>query len=223
MSKVLIVYYTYSQQTAKAADAMAEALQARGHEVTKALIEFTDHQYGESFSHWPMNWPIWNIVGMLPAQKRRKTGSISIPAQARDADYDLVIVGSPTWWLTTNMPVRSYLKDPAAREILNGKPFAAFTTSRRYWKGNIADIRELGEDAGGHWEGQTHFVSEGNQVMSMWSWLAFMRHAEERKRSFGKKLPKPNLKPDFAEQARTFINGVADRALGQTVTGDGAR
>jgi flavodoxin len=215
MSKVLIVYYTYSQQTGKVADAMAKALQARGHEVTKALIEFTDHHYGERFSHWPMNWPIWNIVGMLPAQKRRKTGQISIPDQARDGDYDLVIVGSPTWWLTTNMPVRSYLKDPAAKKVLDGKPFAAFTTSRRYWKGNIADIRELGETAGGHWEGQTHFVSDGNQVMSMWSWLAFMRHAEERKCSFGKKLPKPNLKPDHEKQAHSFADDLADRVLAQ--------
>jgi flavodoxin len=218
MSKVLIVYYTYSQQTGKAADAMAEALQAHGHEVTKALIGFTDHQYGEHFSHWPMNWPVWNIVRMLPAQKRRKTGNIAIPPQARDGDYDLVIVGSPTWWLTTNMPVRSYLKDPAAKQVLSGKPFAAFTTSRRYWKGNIADVRELGETAGGQWEGQTHFVSDGNQVMSMWSWLAFMRHAEERERSFGKKLPKPNLKPDYKTQARRFADDLADRVLARPQT-----
>lgn len=215
MSKVLIVYFTYSQQTGKVAESMAEALEGRGHQVTKAAIEFTDHHYGERFSHWPMNWPIWNIVGMLPAQKRRKTGQISIPDQARDGDYDLVIVGSPTWWLTTNMPVRSYLKDPAAKKVLGGRPFAAFTTSRRYWKGNIADIRELGESAGGHWEGQTHFVSEGNQVMSMWSWLAFMRHAEERKRSFGKKLPKPNLKPGYEKQAHSFADDLADRVLAQ--------
>ena len=218
MSKVLIVYFTYSQQTGKAADAMAEALQAHGHEVTKALIEFTDHRYGGRFSHWPMNWPIWNIVGMFPAQLRRKTGSISIPAQARDGDYDLVIVGSPTWWLTTNMPVRSYLKDPAARKVLNGKPFAAFTTSRRYWKGNIKTIRKLGETADGRWEGQTHFLSEGNQVMSMWSWLVFMRHAEERQRSFGKKLPKPNLKPDYKTQACAFADDLADRVLARPQT-----
>jgi flavodoxin len=218
MSKVLIVYYTYSQQTGKVADAMTEALQANGHEVTKALIGFTDHHYGDRFSRWPMSWPIWNIVGMLPAQARRKTGDISIPPQARDGDYDLVIVGSPTWWLTTNMPVRSYLKDPAARKVLNGKPFAAFTTSRRYWKGNIAHIRELGETAGGHWEGQTHFLSEGNQVMSMWSWLAFMRHAEERKRSFGMKLPKPNLKPDFEKQAHSFADDLANRVLARPAT-----
>jgi hypothetical protein len=44
-----------------------------------------------------------------------------------------------------------------------------------------------------------------------------------KERLLGIRLPTPNLKPDFAEQARTFINGVADRALGQTATGGGAR
>jgi hypothetical protein len=82
----------------------------------------------------------------------------------------------------------------------------------------IAGIRELGKTAGGHWEGQTHFVSEGNQVMSTWSWLAFMRHAEERQRSFGKKLPKPNLKPDYETQAHRFAEDLADRVLARPQT-----
>jgi menaquinone-dependent protoporphyrinogen IX oxidase len=215
MSKVLFVYFTYSQQTGKAAEAMAETLKARGHQVAMAAIEFTDHRYSQRFSHWPMRYPIWKIVGMLPAQLRRKTGSISIPAEARDGDYDLIVIGSPTWWLTTNMPIRSYLKDPAARNVLGGKPFAAFTTSRRYWKGNIKTIRKLGGAHGGSWRGQTHFLAEGNQVMSMASWLVFMRHGSARERAFGLKLPRPNLQPGYEKQAYGFIDDLADRVFAQ--------
>ncbi len=215
MSKVLFVYFSYSQQTARAAEVMAAELEAGGHEVTKSALEFTDHRYGERFSAWPMRHPIWKIVGMLPAQLQRKTGSIAIPKAASGGDYDLVIVGSPTWWLTTNMPVRSYLKDSAAAKVLAGKPFAAFSTSRRYWKGNIRTIKQLGEASGGRWLGETHFVAEGNQVMSMASWLAFMRHGEPRERAFALRLPRPNLQADFEKQAQGFIQGVADRALPQ--------
>ena len=128
-----------------------------------------------------MRRPIWNITRMLPAQARKKTGDITIPLEARARDYDLVIFGSPTWWLTTCMPVRSYLHDGAAKALLDGKPFAAFSVSRRYWKGNIATIKELGERIGGSWQGETHFLAYGNQVMSMWSWLAFMRHNQPRR------------------------------------------
>jgi hypothetical protein len=121
------------------------------------------------------------------------------------------------------MPVRSYLKSPEARKILDVKPFAAASISRRYWKDNIKTIRELGEAGGGTWAGETRFVSARGQVISMASWLTFMFFGGPKERLLGIRLPTPNLKPDFAEQARTFINGVADRALGQTATGGGAR
>ena len=81
-----------------------------------------------------MSWPIAKIFSMLPAQLRKKTGDIRIPPEASGGDYDLVVIGSPTWWLTTCMPVRSYMHDPASGRVLAGKPFAAFSTSRRYYK-----------------------------------------------------------------------------------------
>ena len=207
---VLMVYYSFTNQTALVADSMADALTTRGCQVTSAKVEFIDKRYGARFQKLPMSWPIWKIVGMLVPQRRKKTGEIAIPGEARSGDYDLVIFGSPTWWLTTCMPVRSYLHDDAAKSVLDGKPFAAFSVSRRYWKQNVRTIKELGERNGGTWQGETHFLADGNQVMSMWSWLAFMRHNQPRTRSFGKKMPRPNLKVDFPDQARRFAAGLAD-------------
>jgi menaquinone-dependent protoporphyrinogen IX oxidase len=217
--RVLFVYFSFTQQTRRVADTMADVLRARGHDVTMAALEFTDPHYGKRFEKRPMSWPIAKIVGMLPAQRRKKkTGEIRIPREAEDGDYDLVVIGAPTWWLTTCMPVRSYLHDPAAARVLKGKPFAAFSTSRRYYKDNLKTIRKAGEANGGTFIDATHFVSDGNQVMSMWSWLAFMRHDEARERSFGVKMPRPNLKSDYEQQAVTFINGVADAALAPATT-----
>ena len=210
--RVLFVYYTFTQQTGMVVDAIAEELTAQDCSVTKCLLEFRDTHYGGRFASLPMSWPIWNIVGMLPAQRRRKTGDIGIPLEAQQGDYDLVVFGSPTWWLTTCMPVRSYLHSPAAKSVLEGKPFAAVSVSRRYYKGNLGDIRKLGERAGGTWAGGTHFVSDGNQVMSMASWLVFMRRNEPRSRYLGLPLPRPNLKADYAEQAKRYAQQLVDVA-----------
>ena len=210
---VLFVYYTFTKQTGMVVDAIADELTARGCAVTKCALEFPDAHYGGRFSKLPMSWPIWHIVGMLPAQRRRKTGDITIPPAAQHGNYDLVVFGSPTWWLTTCMPVRSYLQSPAAKAVLDGHPFAAVSVSRRYYKGNLGDIKELGEQAGGTWAGGTHFVSDGNQVMSMASWLVFMRKNEPRRRYFGMPLPRPNLKADFAEQAKLYADQLADKVL----------
>jgi len=212
--KVLIVYYSFTKQTQLAAQIMADRLTERGAAVTTSSIEFTDAHYGKNFSKYPMDRPLPKIFGMLPAQTRKKMGTINVRAEANSDEFDFIIVGSPTWWLTTCMPVRSYLHDPSAKTALNGKPFAAFSVSRRYWKGNIQTIEALGEKNGGQWQGETHFVAYGNQVMSMWSWLAFMRnHAKARSRSLGKKLPPPNLKSNYEEQAIGFVDELADRVL----------
>ena len=215
--KVLFVSYTFSHNAGRVVDVMAEALAAKRCDVTKAAIEFTDRRYAKRFSVLPMRHPMLEIVGMLPAQLRRATGEIRVPSEAQEGDYDLIVFGSPTWWLTTNMPIRSYLESPAAKAILDGKPFAAFSVSRRYWKGNVHTIKRLGEAAGGSSVGDAHFVSSGNQVKSMLSWLSYMKHGEDRERAFGLKIPPSNLQPGFDREARSFIDGVADQVLGQRV------
>ena len=47
----------------------------------------------------------------------------------------------------------------------------------------------------------------------MLSWLGYMRHGEPQQRVMGLRMPPPNLKPDFEEQARAFAEGVADEVL----------
>ena len=92
---VLIVYFSFTQQTRRVADTMADALRDRGYGVTEAAIEFTDAHYGKRFSQHPMSRPIANIFGMLPAQLRKKTGEISIPPEASEAT---------TTWLSSARP-----------------------------------------------------------------------------------------------------------------------
>ncbi len=54
---ILFVYYTYTQQTRKVVEAIAEVFRDRGGEVQLAPIEFTDSHYVERFSKFPMRHP----------------------------------------------------------------------------------------------------------------------------------------------------------------------
>ncbi len=210
--RVLVVYFTFSKQTERVADVIAMTLEGRGAEVTTARIGLTDKRWAKRFEKIPMRFPMIKIVGMLPAQIRQATGDIAIPPDAQEGDYDLVVIGSPTWWFRVSVPIRSYLKSPAARKVLEGKPFAGFSTSRRYWRHNVGDIRRFGEADGGRWIAETHFVAKGNQVQSMLAWLSFMSGFT----SFNKllRLPPTNLQPGFESQARQFAELLADRTLG---------
>ena len=211
---VLIVYHTYTKQSGRVADAIAKEFEARGCEVTKAMIEFTDQRWvPKLFSQFPLKHPVSQVSSMLTAQLRHKTGEIRIPAEAQAGDYDLVVIASPTWWIQTCMPIRSYLESPAARVILDGKPFATVSISRRYYGVNLRQQRKLAEKNGGRFTDETHFVAAGGQVKSMLSWLGYMKHGEPQARSLGLKLPPPNLKPDFEKQAKSFADGLVDRVL----------
>ena len=121
---VLIVYYTHTQQARRVADEMAGVFRERGCNVEQASIEFTDPRFIEKFSRFPFKHAVWDLLAVLPGQTLRKTGQIAIPEAATRNDYDLICVGSATWFFTTNMPLRSYLVSEAAKQVFDGKPFA---------------------------------------------------------------------------------------------------
>jgi flavodoxin len=208
--RTLIVYYTVTKQSSRVTDAIANELETRGCEVTKALIEFTDERWVSHLSQFPMKRPMAQIATILPAQMRHKTGEIRIPPEAQAGDYGVVLIASPTWWFQTCMPIRSYLESPEAKVVLSGKPFATVSISRRYYSINLGQQRKLAEKSGGRFTDKTHFVAARGQIKSMLSWLGYMKHGEPQDRVLGLKMPAPNLQPDFESQARTFANQLAD-------------
>ena len=216
--KVLIVYYTLTKQAGRVADAMASALESRGCEVAKAMLEFTDERWVPKLSQFPMKRPIPQIASVLPAQLRHKTGEIRIPPEAQAGDYDLVILASPTWWFQTSMPIRSYLEWLAAQAVLDGKPFATASISRRYYSINLRQQKKLGEQDGGRLVDETLFVVAGGQVKSMFSGLGYMKHGQPQERVLGLSMPPPNLKADYEEQARSFVDGLVDSVLRRPVS-----
>jgi menaquinone-dependent protoporphyrinogen IX oxidase len=212
---VLVVYYSLTRQTGRVADAMAEAFEDRGCHVSKAPLEFTDERWAPTLSEFPMKHPIPRLASILTAQLRHKTGEIGVPAEAQSGDYDLVVLASPTWWFQTSMPMRSYLESPQAKTVLNGKPFACVSVSRRYFSINLGQQKKLGKRDGGRCLGEAHFVSAGGQVKSMLAWLAYMKHGNPEARVMGVKVPPPNLPPHFEEQASAFVEGLAERLFAQ--------
>src|SRR3954449_2180353 len=201
--QVLMVYYTHTQQARRVSAAMAEVLRARGCDVTQASIEFTDPKYSKNFKVFPFRHRVFGILPLAWPQVRRKTGRIRIPDQARTAGYDLVCVGSATWFFTTNMPLRSYLRSSDARAVFTGTPFAAYVVCRRYWSINLKEVKKLGAALGGTFLDSDRFTYQGGQVRSLLSLLSYFGKGEMRPKALGLKIPPTNLKPDFEAQAAT--------------------
>lgn len=213
--RVLLLYYTYTGQSFRVLEAAGEVFRERGCEVQKAQIEFTDQRYAERFSRFPMRrvWP--DMLSVLPAQKRGVTGDIRTPDTVRNGDYDLICIGSPTWWQTVSMPMRSFLKSYEARKLLADKPFAVFVVCRQYWKENLTAVRELAEQQGGRYVDGIHFTYPGDPLRSMLSLTSYLGSGEYRERYLGLRIPSTNVQPEQLEQTREFAAALADRLFGK--------
>jgi hypothetical protein len=205
---VLIVYYTYTRQTQLVAEAMADVLTHQGCEVQQAAIELTDRRYADRFARFPL--PFRKLVGMLPAQARHAVGEIRVPDEVSEGEYDLICIGSPTWWLTACLPIRSFLKSPEAGPLLSGKRFTVFVVCRRYWRGSTRTVRKLGRRHGGSYVDGIHFRFAGGQVRSLVALVSYLRTGTMRARLLGVKIPPTNLQPEHIEAARVFARGLAD-------------
>jgi hypothetical protein len=208
--KILFVYFSFTNQTHKVVEAMSEVLRAKGCNVSLARIEFTDPRYAGIFSKFPLRHAFLQLISMLPPQLRRATGEIHVSQDKLEGEYDLVCFGSPTWWLTTNMPVRSFLKSEAAAQLLKGRRFAAFVVCRRYWRKNLETVKRLGIENGGEYVGGAHFTFAGGQVASLLSFISYMGAGINKPRFLGLKIPPTNLKADYLNGAETFANSLAN-------------
>ncbi len=208
---VLFIYYTYTQQTRIVVQEMSDVFRERGCEVHEAAIEFTDPRWAERFSAVPFQHLYRDLFGMIPAQLRGAIGEIKVPDEARAGDYDLVCIGSPTWWLKTSIPIRSYLKSDAAGRILKDKRFTCFVVCRRYWSINLHAVKKLGTAQGGTYVDGTHWAFAGGQIKSLLSLLSYLGKGQQNDHYLGVKIPPTNLQAEALKQAHAFATGLADQ------------
>ncbi len=212
--RVLLVHYTYTQQSLAMSNAMADELRQAGCEVTQSAIELTDRRYGPRLAKFPMGNGFLGVVRMLPAQILRKTGEIHIPPEAQAGGYDLVCVFSPTWWLTTSVPIRSFLKTPTTDALLHGTRFTDVVVCRRYWAGNHRTVKKLGVERGGEYVDGIHFTFAGGQIRSLMSLISYLGSGTYRERYYGVPIPRTNLSDAQLDEGRTFAGALA-RQLAQ--------
>jgi menaquinone-dependent protoporphyrinogen IX oxidase len=215
--RVLLVYYTYTGQSLKVLEAAEEVFRQRGCEVHKARIEFTDSRFAERFARFPMRHVWRDMFSVLPAQRRRLCGEIRTPAEVRTGDYDFVCIGSPTWWRDASMPIRSFMTSEEAKTVLSGKYFAVFVVCRRYWRENMASVRELGTAQGGRFLDGIHFAYPGNQVRSMLSLTSYLGSGEYRRRYLGMRIPTTNVQPQQLDEVRKFASELLDKLSGEAM------
>ena len=148
---------------------------------------------------------------MIPAELRDKPVEIVIPDAVTEREYDLVVIGAPTWWLSTDVAMRTFMESDTAKQLLKGKPFATVICCRRYWKHNNKTLQRKGTESGGVFADGIHFTYQGGQVHSLLSLLSYLGTGEYREKYLGVKIPRTNLQDYHLDQAREFAGKLVKR------------
>lgn len=200
---VLFIFFSFTNQTRRVASTMADVFRSHGWNIDEAAIVMADERYS-----LPFPWrPFWRrLLGWIPPQLLDRRCTITVPPHitAASASYDLICIGSPTWWLLPALPISSFLHGESARRLLEGRPFAVFAVARAFWRLNAWRVAALGRRCGGRHIASRGFVFPGNQLQSFASLACHLRTGASPSRWWGLPLHPYGISPEALQAAGDF-------------------
>lgn len=131
MKKILFLYYSQTGQTLKSMQSFAKGLSKDVH------CEYYLMTFEESFS---FPWTFTGFFRMFPRCILGKTPRLlEIPLDFEK--FDLIVLGSPIWFLSPALPFQSFLSSEKAKS-LGGKKVIVLWTCRNLWYSSIKFVRE---------------------------------------------------------------------------------
>ncbi len=126
VSRVLIIYYSFSRQTRKLVRAAEKGLASAGVEVTSERLIPVKHL------KFPFGSFLKTLYMMIITFFRKRMPVSELSARAFQ-EYDLIIIAGPTWSFNPCGPVLSFL-DTYCNDIFPGRRVLPIISCRRYWR-----------------------------------------------------------------------------------------
>lgn len=214
---ILVVYYSFTNQTHRVSEVMIREFERLGCNATACRIELDDPRYR---IQWPFKPLIPKFLRWFFPQVAGRVGKVKVPAEVLESEeYDLVCVGSPTWFLNPALPVSSFLKTPEAEQLLaGGKPFAVFTVCRKFWWNNLRVVKKLAKNRGGKFLDGAAFCFEGNQIQTALSCLGYFQTGKDQERVFGIRVYKFGIPEEGLDKAREFASRLVRMTVGASLS-----
>lgn len=138
MKKVLVLYYSQSGQLKSVMDQIITPL-VQCDEVQ------CDYQKIEPKNPYPYPWPFYTFFNVFP--EAVYLDGCPVKPCATEEDYDLIILGYTSWFLSPSIPVTGFLQSDQAKRLFKNKPVVTVIACRDMWliaqekmKGLLTDL-----------------------------------------------------------------------------------
>lgn len=133
--QVLIVYYSFSSQTQLLVQRLVSGLKEYDIEVTVKLLQPVD-QIPFPFSSF------FQMVKVMVFSFFRHRVAVNPVSTELQKDWDLIILGGPTWSYNPSGPVLSFLDGPGAA-ICRNQTVLPLISCRSYWRTHFWGLRHI--------------------------------------------------------------------------------
>ena len=193
MKKVLVITYSQSGQLDEIVGNILKPLRDEVEIFYEKLKPIPDY---------PFPWTDITFWDAMPESVRMIPSGIEPLNIDPSKEYDLIILGYPVWFLSPPIPITSFLKSEAAKEILKGKPVLTVIGSRNMWVGAQEDIKKMILEAGGFLKGNIVLRDKHHNLSSVIT-ISYWMMTGKKDRLWGI-FPKPGVSEEDIEQSVRF-------------------
>lgn len=199
LKHVLVINYSQTGQLADITAQVIAPLRAAGHAVhLETLVPETPFP-------WP--WPIIDFVDAFPECVQLDAPPLKPLGIAADIAFDLVILTYQVWYLAPALPMTAFLKSPAGKQLINGKPVITLVACRNMWLSAQDTMKRLIAEAGGQLRDHLVFTDQGHPLATF---ITTPRWVLTGRRDAWLGLPPAGVAPEEIRQASRFGRALSD-------------
>ena len=142
MKRVLLVHFSQSGQLTRIARQLVAPLAAAAD--VRVVEEVLRPR-----AAYPFPWPLWRFLDAMPESVLLEPPALEPLTVHPGERFDLVVLAYQVWYLAPCGPVTAFLKSPAGRELLRGRPVVTLIACRNMWLTAQETVKRLIREAGG--------------------------------------------------------------------------
>lgn len=203
MKNVLVVYYSQSGQLKNILENLVVPLK----ESETFNVDFLEIKPVENH---PFPWNNNTFFDVFPESfLQLSKPNHPFPKEVFQKEYELILLGWQTWYLSPSIPVNSFLKSEEGKRLVQGKPVVTVSASRNMWVLAQEKIKKLLHGAGANLVGNIALVDRHPNHISVITIVHWMMGGKKTK--YLGIFPKPGVKEEDIKAASRFGASIKNR------------